>query len=100
MEKEICLSTIKFEDFIIQFLNRIFQMIEILSTDVSNDIPATSEVNLEENTIESKFISILSSIVQQCSDKIFQAIREKIVDFLSCEFLSLMIKVILNLLGI
>jgi proteasome activator subunit 4 len=88
MEKEICLSTIKFEDFIIQFLNRIFQMIEILSTDVSNDIPATSEVNLEENTIESKFISILSSIVQQCSDKIFQAIREKFVDFLSCEFLS------------
>ncbi|CAF5080888.1 unnamed protein product, partial [Rotaria sp. Silwood1] len=36
IEKEVCLSTAKFEDFIAKFLDRIFQMINILSTDVSD----------------------------------------------------------------
>jgi hypothetical protein len=43
-------------------------MIEILSTDVSDD----TENNLEDTTIESKIISIISIIVQQCSTPIFQ----------------------------
>ncbi|CAF3884238.1 unnamed protein product [Rotaria sordida] len=88
IEKEVCLSTEKFQDFIIKFLNRIFQMIEILSTDVSDDVIEITEDNIEDNTIELKLISIISSIVQQCSSKIFQIIREKITDFLSCAFLS------------
>jgi len=47
-------------------------MIEILSTDVSDDAAVTTENNIEDNTIESKLISIMLSIVEQCSNKIFQ----------------------------
>jgi hypothetical protein len=47
-------------------------MIEIISADVSNEVESTSEGNTEENAIELKFTSIISNIVQQCSDKIFQ----------------------------
>jgi hypothetical protein len=48
-------------------------MIEILSTDMSDDDAMTiTEVNTEDNIIELKLTSILSNIVQQCSRKIFQ----------------------------
>ncbi|CAF3676972.1 unnamed protein product [Rotaria sordida] len=36
IEKEVCLSTAKFGDFINEFLDRIFRMIKILSTDMSD----------------------------------------------------------------
>ncbi|CAF4238177.1 unnamed protein product [Rotaria sp. Silwood2] len=36
IEKEVCLSTVQFEDFITELLHRIFQMIEILSTELSD----------------------------------------------------------------
>ncbi|CAF5225358.1 unnamed protein product, partial [Rotaria magnacalcarata] len=38
IEKEVCLSTAKFEEFIENFLDRIFQMINILSTDLSDTL--------------------------------------------------------------
>jgi len=72
IEKEVCLSTAKFKDFIIQFLNRIFQMIEILSTDMPDDAVIITEDNLEDSIIQSRITLILFDIVQQCSTKIFQ----------------------------
>ncbi|CAF5108102.1 unnamed protein product, partial [Rotaria sp. Silwood1] len=85
---------------ILDFLNSIFKLIicsdcslaieirndltdiEILSTDISNDN------DIEYISIQSKLISIISNIVQQRSKEIFQIIREKIIDFVSCPFLS------------
>ncbi|CAF2578163.1 unnamed protein product [Rotaria sp. Silwood2] len=37
IEKQVCLSTNQFESFIIAFLNQVFRIIEILSTDISDD---------------------------------------------------------------
>ena len=47
-------------------------MIETLSTDMSNVIHTSNEVNNNESTIELELTSIVSSIAQQCSRKIFQ----------------------------
>ncbi|CAF4353955.1 unnamed protein product, partial [Rotaria sp. Silwood2] len=37
IEKQVCLSTNQFESFIMAFLNQVFRIIEILSTDISDD---------------------------------------------------------------
>jgi len=68
----VCLSTARFEDFINEFLNRIFQMIDIISAEISDDVVTSTPDHIEDDTIELKLTSIMSSIVQQCSNKIFQ----------------------------
>ncbi|CAF1001262.1 unnamed protein product [Rotaria sordida] len=88
IEKEVCLSTAKFGDFINEFLDRIFRMIRILSTDMSDAAVIIDEANMEDTTLESKLTSIMANIVQQCSSKIFQIIREKITDFVTHSYWS------------
>ncbi|CAF0766600.1 unnamed protein product [Rotaria sordida] len=88
IEKEVCLSTAKFGDFINEFLDRIFRMIKILSTDMSDAAVIIDEANMEDTTLESKLRSIMANIVQQCSSKIFQIIREKITDFVTHSYWS------------
>ncbi|CAF2670625.1 unnamed protein product [Rotaria sp. Silwood2] len=72
IEKQVCLSTTQFEDFVTDFLNRIFQMISQRSTEISDATVTNNKINWEDETIDIKLISIMSSIVQQCSSKIFQ----------------------------
>jgi hypothetical protein len=55
-----------------EFLNRIFQMIDILSADMSDAVPTNTDINVIDATITSKLTSIMFNIVQQCSRKIFQ----------------------------
>ncbi|CAF2627525.1 unnamed protein product [Rotaria sp. Silwood2] len=78
---QVCLSTIQFENFISTFLNRVFRMIELLSTDISDAEMITDEVNNENRSIELLLQSILLNIVQQCSSKIYQLVLEKITHF-------------------
>ncbi|CAF0768198.1 unnamed protein product [Adineta steineri] len=87
-EKEVCLSTIQFEDFIIEFLNRIFQMIDLLSTDISDAVTTDTDFDLNDLVIELKLASIMFHIIQNCSNKIFQIIREKLVNFIANACLS------------
>jgi hypothetical protein len=47
-------------------------MIEILSTDVSDDAPTSNDDNTDEKPIEQKVISILYNITRQCSEQIFR----------------------------
>jgi hypothetical protein len=72
VEKEVCLSTAKFEDFITEFLNRTFQMIETLATEMSEAILLLNEANSEDQETGLELTSMLYGILQQCSDKIFQ----------------------------
>ncbi|CAF3730398.1 unnamed protein product [Rotaria sp. Silwood1] len=83
LTEKVCLSTAKFSNFINEFLDRIFGMIKILSTDTSDATVTNDEANMEDSTLESKLTSIMTNIVQQCSSKIFRMIREKITDFLT-----------------
>ncbi|CAF3762586.1 unnamed protein product [Rotaria sp. Silwood1] len=72
IEKQVCLSTAQFEDFITDFLNRIFQMISMRSTEMSDAAMSNNVTSQDDKIITSKLTSIISSIVQQCSSKIFQ----------------------------
>lgn len=83
IEKEVCLSTSKFEDFISELLNRIFQMIETLSTEMPDAFLTAVNSKVEDNPIGVELTSIIASIVQQSDRKIFQMIREKITNFLA-----------------
>ena len=67
----MCLSTAKFEDFITEFLNRTFQMIETLSTEMSEAVILTNKANSEDEEAGQELTNMMSGIVQQCSNKIF-----------------------------
>lgn len=71
VEKEVCLSTEKFEDFISELLNRTFQMIEQFSTEMSDALVITNDAETEDYQIAQELTSMISSIVQQCSKNIF-----------------------------
>ncbi|CAF4393795.1 unnamed protein product, partial [Adineta steineri] len=88
IEKEVCLSTGKFEDFISEFLNRTFQMIDTLSTEMSDAVVVISKTNVEDHVTELALTSMMFGIVQQCSNKIFQMVREKITNFLAGSFFT------------
>ena len=65
------MSTAKFEDFITEFLNRTFQMIDNLSTEMSDAVVVSSKINVEDHVTELALTSMMFGIVQQCSTKIF-----------------------------
>ncbi|CAF4145551.1 unnamed protein product [Rotaria sp. Silwood2] len=88
IEKQVCLSTKKFIDFIHEFLERIFYMIKILSTETSDTNEFTTEINIDNVLIELKLKSIMTNIVQRCSNEIFQVIQEKITQCFTGAFLS------------
>ncbi|CAF3616295.1 unnamed protein product [Rotaria sordida] len=88
IEKEVCLSTANFEDFIVEFLNRIFQMIDVLSADMSDAVTNNADIDIDDIMINWKLTTIMFNIVQQCSSKIFQKIREKVINFVSGVCLS------------
>ncbi|CAF3716099.1 unnamed protein product [Rotaria sp. Silwood1] len=88
IEKQVCLSTTQFEDFVTDFLNRIFQMISRRSTETYDAAVSNNEISQNNRIIEIKLISIMSNIVQQCSSKIFQIIRDKITEFISGSIFS------------
>jgi len=83
VEKEVCLSTGNFADVISELLNRIFQIIKTLSTDISDASVATDHGSTDDDKLESKLASILLNIVKHSSNEISRMIREKVVGFLS-----------------
>ncbi|CAF2498545.1 unnamed protein product [Rotaria sp. Silwood2] len=71
IEEKACLSIGAFEDFMSACLNRIFQMIDTLSTDISDTLAITIDSKVEDIQIELELTLIISCIVQQCSRRIF-----------------------------
>ncbi|CAF4100985.1 unnamed protein product [Rotaria sp. Silwood2] len=82
IEKEVCLSTAKFEDFIAKLLDRIFQMINILSTDIS-DVVINNGDQKDYDMLQVKLTSIMTNILQQCSNNIFQMVTKEITHFIT-----------------
>jgi hypothetical protein len=66
-----------------EFLNRIFQIIDVLSADMSDAVDMNVDANILDQSIRWKLTLIMFNIVQQCSSKIFQVyIYETNLDFL------------------
>lgn len=76
--------TEKYQDFLGDFLERVFHLNEILSADVSNENSTSNETS----TIGQYITQLMSNILRQCDEPIFQIIRKKMFDYLSHPFLS------------
>ncbi|CAF4503506.1 unnamed protein product [Rotaria socialis] len=92
IEKQVCLSTKLFENFISTFLDRVFQMIEHLSSDMFDATMITDEVNIDYRDIELLLESILRNITGQCSSTIYRFVQEKLTNFLSGAYFSPKVK--------
>ncbi|CAF4248416.1 unnamed protein product, partial [Rotaria sordida] len=71
-------------------------MIDTLSTEMSDAVILTNEANSEDQEASQELTSMISGIVQQCSNKIFQMIREKITNFLAASSFSPKISKLVN----
>ena len=63
-------------------------MIDLLSTDISDAVTIDTDFELNDIIIEWKLTSIMFHIIQNCSNKIFQVIQEKVINFMADACLS------------
>ena len=77
IEKEVCLLTAMFGEFIEKFFDRIFGLIQILSAECSEAL-TVSEDPKDCRTLQIKLTSIVQYIVEQCSDDILQVSIERL----------------------
>jgi len=78
-QQQLCLSTCQFEDFVIQFLDKCFILIEnTTTTTFSNLDQETYSKNGEEGIIEAAISSVTLSILAQASPEIQGAALDKI----------------------
>lgn len=78
-QQQLCLSTAQFEDFVIQFLDKCFILIEnTATTTFSNLDQETHSKNGEEGIVEAAISSVTLSILAQASPEIQQAALDKL----------------------
>ncbi|CAL1268746.1 unnamed protein product [Larinioides sclopetarius] len=82
--REMCLATAAFEDFVLQFLDRIFALIENSCLDNPSRLDRDSErTNQEENFIEVGLYSTFGIIVMQSSPAIHEVVVKKLQTFVT-----------------
>ena len=70
-ERELCSATAQFEDFVLQFMDRVLILIENSAQEhIHGDI---SKLNPEQRMLEVGLSSTFTSVLQQCSSAIFQS---------------------------
>ena len=72
LEQEVCLQTTSFEDFVLQFMDRCFALIENSTLEqITQQDRETEKMNREENMLEMGLSSTFSAIITQAHPKIF-----------------------------
>lgn len=78
-EQELCSATAQFEDFVLEFLNRIISMIETSAQEAT--FGALDRLTAEQSMLEVGLASTVTSVLQQCSKPIFMSALHKINRF-------------------
>ncbi|KAL8607379.1 hypothetical protein ACOMHN_024404 [Nucella lapillus] len=78
-EAELCSATAQFEDFILEFLNRIMSIIENSTQEASSG--AVDRLTPEQTMLEMGLASTVTSVLQQCSKPIFMSALRKVNRF-------------------
>lgn len=78
-EAELCSATAQFEDFILEFLNRIIAIIENSTQEAASG--AVDRLTPEQNMLEMGLASTVTSVLQQCSKPIFMSALNKVNRF-------------------
>ncbi|KAK3093564.1 hypothetical protein FSP39_017345 [Pinctada imbricata] len=80
-ERELCSATAQFEDFVLQFLDRVFLLIENSAQEHSH--VETTRLNSEQTMVEMALTSTFTSVLQQCSAPIYQSALRRLFNFVS-----------------
>ncbi|PFX25214.1 Proteasome activator complex subunit 4B [Stylophora pistillata] len=84
-EKELCLATSQFEDFVLQFMDRCFSMIDNSSFENTSELDSTTMKADQRHSLEGMMgmgvASTFHAILMQSSPKIFQSALEKLFAF-------------------
>lgn len=79
----MCLQTASFEDFVLQFMDRCFALIENSTLEqITQQDRETEKMNREENMLEMGLSSTFSAIITQAHPKIYDV---------SCLYFSLLL---------
>ncbi|XP_052006994.1 proteasome activator complex subunit 4A-like isoform X1 [Xyrauchen texanus] len=81
VEKELCLASAEFEDFVLQFIDRCFALIDSSTLEQTREEMETEKMTHLESLVELGLSSTFCTLLTQCSMEIFQVALEKIFNF-------------------
>ncbi|XP_039595074.1 proteasome activator complex subunit 4A isoform X2 [Polypterus senegalus] len=81
VERELCSATAEFEDFVLQFMDRCFALIESSTLEQTREETETEKMTHLESLVELGLSSTFSTILTQCSKDIFKVALEKVFNF-------------------
>ncbi|OXB74298.1 UNVERIFIED_CONTAM: hypothetical protein H355_006827 [Colinus virginianus] len=81
VERELCSATAEFEDFVLQFIDRCFGLIESSTLEQTREETETEKMTHLESLVELGLSSTFSTVLTQCSKDIFKVALEKVFNF-------------------
>ncbi|XP_050688195.1 proteasome activator complex subunit 4-like isoform X2 [Eriocheir sinensis] len=90
LEQEVCLQTASFEDFVLQFMDRCFALIENSTLEqITQQDRETEKMNREENMLEMGLSSTFSAIITQAHPKIYDAALQRLQTFIKGKMIEI-----------
>ncbi|XP_028286764.1 proteasome activator complex subunit 4B [Parambassis ranga] len=81
IEKDLCFASAEFEDFVLQFLDRCFALIDSSTLEQTRDETETDTQTHLESLVELGLSSTVSTILTQCSKEIYKVALQKVYNF-------------------
>ncbi|XP_074520213.1 proteasome activator complex subunit 4B [Halichoeres trimaculatus] len=81
IEKDLCFASAEFEDFVLQFLDRCFALIDSSTLEQTRDEMETDTQTHLESLVELGLSSTVSTILTQCSKQIYKMALQKVYNF-------------------
>lgn len=90
VEQQVCLQTAGFEDFVLQFMDRCFALIENSTLEQITQLDReTEKMNREENMLEMGLSSTFSAILTQAHPQIYQAALQRLQTFIKGKMIEI-----------
>ncbi|XP_068439481.1 proteasome activator complex subunit 4B-like [Clinocottus analis] len=83
IEKNLCFASAEFEDFVLQFLDRCFALIDSSTLEQTRDEMETDTQTQLESLVELGLSSTVNTILTQCSTEIYKIALQKVYNFAS-----------------
>ncbi|KAL3873182.1 hypothetical protein ACJMK2_036330 [Sinanodonta woodiana] len=80
-ERELCSATAQFEDFVLQFVDRVLMLIDNSAQEHTHG--DHGRLNTEQSMLEIGMASTFNSVLQQCSAPIFESALNRLYDFVA-----------------
>uniref|UniRef100_A0A3B3B675 Proteasome activator subunit 4a n=1 Tax=Oryzias melastigma TaxID=30732 RepID=A0A3B3B675_ORYME len=81
VDRELCSASAEFEDFVLQFMDRCFALIDSSTLEQTREETETEKMTHLESLVELGLSSTFSTILTQCSLEIFKVALEKVFNF-------------------